>query len=178
MDKLKRGALLIGLPVMVALAGAYLLTGIFGPSDWGVRCVRSPVSECQVLQTRFFGIFGNSHFAIPESTIHGARTVHPLPGHVGGRSSVSFTVALILDPEMQYPIYPVLSYRFQSQADAATERLNAYFNDRGITSIEIMEDLLDPALLAAVAPLLIVGVVVGIVLGLRRWRLWNQSSAT
>ena len=112
--------------LLAAAASAYLLTAVFGPTDAGLRCVRAPDgAECQVLQTRFFGLFGNSSFAIPESTIRGAKAVCA-QSRVGGRAGPSCTVNLILDagPHARYPEYPVLSYSLLGQAEASAKKLN------------------------------------------------------
>lgn len=69
---------------------------------------------------------------------------------------------LILDPKWRYPRYPVLSYEFERQANASTEKLNAYFSDKSMPSIEINEDVLTPFLVIGVAPVFLVGGILGL----------------
>ncbi len=159
-------AMILALAVAGSMAGVLLLTAVLGPSDWGVRCERAPVAQCRIEQTRFFGLFGNSYFFIPESEIRGAETIRPLPGHVGGRGGGSFVVALELASNSQNSLYPVLSRQFQSEADAATDRLNAYFRDKSTPSIEIADDLSTPLLIYGGGPLGLVGAL----LVLRWWK--------
>ena len=121
---------------LAALACAWVLTGWVGPTDIGVSCARAGTAECRVLQTRLLGLVGNSSFALPESQIRGARTIAPI-AHGGGHGRGAYRVALVLDPAARYPEYPVVSYDFKSDADAATAKLNAYFNDRTTPSVEL-----------------------------------------
>ena len=133
----------------VALGAAWLLTSVLGPTDRGLRCVRAPVAQCEVLQTRLFGVAGSSSFYVPQGEVRGAKTLVPLASHVGGRSGAgAFRVALLLDPRGPYPEYSVLSYDTESSADAATLRLNEYFADPRASSIEILTDRLSPVLIA------------------------------
>jgi hypothetical protein len=159
--------LVVVLPVCAALGAAFLLTGFLGPSDWGLRCTRSPARECRVLQTRLLGLVGNSDFAIPEEEIRDVRTVRSLPNTVGSRTAPVFTVNLILDPKWPYPSYPVLSYKFERQADSSTEKLKAYFDDKSVPSVEIKEDVLTP-LAVGLAPVVFVAGIVGLRLWLRK----------
>ncbi len=116
------------------------LTTMFGPSDLGVRCARSGgTGQCEVLQSRCFGLFGNSSFKIDQTDIAGAETVAPRPA-VGGHGSASCAVALRLKTG-PYHEYPVLSYAVCGRADAATRRLNGYFADPGSSSIAIRDDV-------------------------------------
>ena len=160
----------LAIALLAGVASAYLLTAVFGPTDDGVRCARSPEgAQCQVLQTRFFGLIGNSSFALPESTIRGARAVCA-PSRGVGRAAPSCTVNLVLDagPQPVYPEYPVLSYSVLGQAEASATKLNDYFADKSAPSIEIRDEILTPLLLYGAAPILLLGIVVG---GLRWWRL-------
>jgi hypothetical protein len=137
-DNTKR-ILVIAIPLIAMVASALLLTGVFGPTDDGLRCARTlDKAECQVLRTRFFGLFGNSAFTIPESTVLGAKAfcTHYLLS--GGHSAPSCNVYLTLDSGQRYL---VSSYRFQAQADASANRLNDYISDKSARSIEIKEDL-------------------------------------
>jgi hypothetical protein len=140
-----------------------LLTWIFGPSDLGLRCARSGgTGQCEVLQSRFFGLFGNSSFDIDEADIVGAETVRPQPA-VGGHAGTACAVALRLKAA-SYAAYPVLSYPACRQADAAARRLNMYFADHSSSSIEIRDDIGVMWALAAAPMLLIAGVLIA------RWR--------
>jgi hypothetical protein len=161
-------ALIVAISLGVALGAAWLLTGLFGPTERGLRCARAPVAQCEVLQTRLFGVAGNTSFLVAQGEIRAAKTLAPAAGHVGGRSGVgAYRVALLLGPGTPYPEYPVLSYDAESSADAATRRLNDYFADPQATSIEVMTDLLSPVLIAELSAM---AVVVVLVLFLRRWR--------
>jgi hypothetical protein len=52
----------VALPVVMT-ATALALTATFGPSDNGLVCTRSESQAgCEVRQSRFFGIAGNSSF--------------------------------------------------------------------------------------------------------------------
>lgn len=140
-----------------------LLTSVFGPSDLGLRCAHSGGSgQCEVLQSRFFGLFGNSSFSIDEADVMGAETVAPRAS-VGGHGSASCTVALRLKAG-PYRDYPVLSYPVCGRADAATRRLNRYFADPSTSSIEIRGDIGVMWALAATPMLLISGILLA-----RRW---------
>jgi hypothetical protein len=108
-------------------------------------------------RTRFFGLFGNSAFQVPESDIGSAKSACAA-GHAGGRGSASCNVYLMLDRGRVREIL-VSSYPMAGQADRATERLNAYFNDKSVKSIEIGETLLTTWLIAGVAPVLLVAVI-------------------
>jgi hypothetical protein len=133
----------------VALGAAWLLTAQLGPTDRGLRCIRAPVARCEVLQTRLFGVAGNSSFFFPLGEVRGAKKLVPTTAHVGGRSGAgTYRVALLLDPPRPHPQYPVLSYDSESSADATTRRLNDYFADARAPSIEIMTDALSPVLIA------------------------------
>ncbi len=152
----------IAVPLAAMVAGVLLLTAVFGPTDNGLRCARTPDhSECQVLQSRFFGAFSNSSFTIPESAIRAAKGFCPST-KVGGRGGPSCIVSLTLDSGEDYP---VLSYVFRSQADASARELNDYFENRSEASIEIKENALTPVLVSG-GPILFVAVF----LGLRKWR--------
>src|SRR6185437_2819797 len=151
------------LPILVgsflaALACVWVLTGWVGPTDIGLRCTRAGTAECRVLQSRLPGIVGNSSFVLAESQIRGARTIAPI-AHGGGRGRGTWRVALLLDPAARYPEYPVVSYDFESDADAATARLNAYFNDRTTPSIEIRTPA-SPLLMIELAVMALVGLLV------------------
>ena len=70
---------LAAVPFGVALI--FLLTGVFGAPSVGVRCWRRDGDrQCAVLQSRFFGLMGNSTVLIPESDIQGAVTLRPVHG--------------------------------------------------------------------------------------------------
>jgi len=140
------------------LAMVLLLTSVFGSPTVGVRCTRGGgPARCEVLQSRFFGLAGNSAFAIPESEIQGARTLRPLPHP--GRGSGEYSVSLMLKTGA-YRDYPVLHSQFFDRADAATRKLNDYFTDTGARSIELREDFSEITLFFA--PLVIIGVLTGL----------------
>jgi hypothetical protein len=156
----------LGIALLAAGASAYLLTALFGPTEDGLRCKRSPDgAACQMLQTRFFGLIGNSSFTIPESAIRGAKAVCA-QSRVGGRAGPSCTVNLILDSG-PYPARPVLSYSFVGQAEASAKKLNDYFGDKSVPAIEIRDEIRTPVLVYGVASLLLVSIIMG---GLRWWR--------
>lgn len=116
----------------------FLLTSVFGSPVIGVRCMRSgDSSQCEILESRFLGLIGNSSFAIPESEIGGAKTLSPLPHP--GRGSGQYSVRLILKTGA-YPSYPVLYTQTLERADAAARKLNAYFADPEAKAIELQED--------------------------------------
>jgi hypothetical protein len=159
--------LLALIPTLVAVA--FLLTAIFGPSDNGLRCERlQDHSECQIRQTRFFGLYGNSAFAIQQSTIRGATSVCST-AHMGGRAGPSCIVYLILDSG-PYRKYPVLSYALAGQADASAKKLNDYFNDKSAASVEVKEDILTPVLIFGLPPVMSVVLLVG----LHWWRVRSK----
>lgn len=123
--------------VLIMAAFGYLLATLPSSSDWGVRCTRSGGDAgCEVLQTRFIGVFGNSSFTIPEAAIDGART----SCFGTGQRGYSCTVGLLLNSG-RYRDYPVLSYPLRGTADASTHQLNAYFADRSMPEIRIMDDI-------------------------------------
>lgn len=150
------GAMLIAL-VLIALLN--------GPTEDGLRCARSggAPGECQILSSRFFGLFGNSATAIPEADLGGAR-VSCGTSQVG-RASASCNV-YVADARGGY-LALVLSYPLKPEADAAAARINSYLADKTRPDLEIRESVRSVLLLRLVAPAL----VVAIVLGLRGWRL-------
>lgn len=172
MSRNQKFALLLGCAMPPLLAGiVVLLSYLGGPYDDGVRCERSQTeARCIVARTRFFGLFGNSAFAIPESAIRSATSVCAT-GHGGGRGSASCSVYLMLDSG-QFGQMLVSSYALASQADIAAARLNAYINDKSAKSIEIGQSLLTPLFIVGVAPV----VLVLVILTLRRLRLRNTDA--
>ena len=162
----KLAIFVIGLPLVIALGSAFLLTAIFGPSDLGVQCVRSPEPECRILQTHFFGLLGNRSFSVPETAILGVKTVRSRSA-AGRQSAPVFTVNLVLTPGSSYPDYPVLSYALESQAESATNKLSAYFKDKSAPSILIKDDVLTPVVLEGLAPVALLG---GVVFAVWLWR--------
>lgn len=164
MSKNRQFLLFVAVAVIpISVGSAFLLTGVFEPSDNGLRCARSfGESVCEVRQTRFFGLAGNTSFTLPESSISGAESICAA-GQVG-RASPDCLVYLNLTAG-PYPRYPVLSYSWFEPARAAAVRLNDYFRDKSVPSIEIKEDVLTPVLLFGVAPVLLVS----LILGLRWW---------
>jgi hypothetical protein len=162
-DKNKKFLIIMAVAAFPFVVGlTLLLTAIFGPSDNGLLCKRSGgQAECEVRQTRFYGVLGNASFAIPEYRIRGAKGIcgTSTVGHAGP----SCNVYLILDSGEEYP---VASYAFSGQADEAAKKLNGYFTDRSASQVELKEDLKTPALLYGVAPL----VFVAAILSLRWWK--------
>ena len=141
----------------VALVVGFFLTGLSGPTDDGVSCVRSPAPVCTVRRTRLFGLVGNSGFSIPESAIHGARSFCAINGRRGGCG-----VYLLADGYGQGVL--VSSYALQPQAYSAARRLNEYFRDPAASSVEIDESIATTVLVSGVVP---VGIVC-LILALRR----------
>lgn len=142
----------------------YLLTGIFGPSDFGLRCNRiGERAQCEVLQTRFLGVFGNSIFTIPESEIAGAVTICAGNG-VGGRRDSSCAVNLTLKSG-QYRNYPVLSYPLREEAEASARNLNDYFTNPSAPPIEIHDEIAQTLVLLLGLPVFGIGCVL-----ILRWR--------
>ena len=147
---------------LAMVAVAFLLTAVFGPTDNGLRCTRTPaLASCQVRQTRFPGTSGNNGFVIPEANIRDAEAACATT-KVGGRGGPSCNVYLRLTSGQDYP---VLSYPIQSQAAASAKKLNGYFEDKSASALEIKEDLVTPMLLSGVAPVLFAFAV----FGLRKW---------
>src|SRR5271154_2330897 len=90
--------LIAAISLGAAFGAAWLLTGLLGSTDRGVRCARAPVAQCEVLQTRLFGMAGNTSFFVAQAQIRGAKTLRPTAGHVGGRGGAgAHRVALLLD---------------------------------------------------------------------------------
>jgi hypothetical protein len=145
---------------------AALLALLSPPSDYGIRCARTSVSTCEILQTHFLGLIGNRSFVIPQSSIAGAQTLLPRASVGGNRAGATFLVALMLTSKSSNAAYPVLSYDTRSAADSATARLNAYFNKNAEATISITDDLGGSVGLKFGIPVLIVGFVVI----LRWWR--------
>jgi hypothetical protein len=151
----------VALPVVMT-GTALALTAIFGPSDNGLVCTRSESQAgCEVRQSRFFGLAGNSSFVIPESAIRGAKSVCGTM-KVGGHASPNCNVYLILDSGREYP---VASYVLAGQAEASARKLNDYFADRSARRVELKEDLRTPVIRFVLVPALFVGAL----LTLRRW---------
>ncbi|MBV1707205.1 MAG: hypothetical protein KGQ37_08360 [Hyphomicrobiales bacterium] len=127
------------------------------PSDYGIRCQRTPVGACEILQTRFLGFIGNTSFVIPQSSIAGAQTLLPRASAGGNRAGATFGVALVLTSSAPNTTYQVLSYDTRSAADSATARLNAYFNKNTEAAVSITDDLGGSIGLKFGIPALIVG---------------------
>ena len=153
--------------VPFAAVTTLLLTSIFGPSDLGVRCTRERGFEarCEVLQSRFLGLAGNSAFPIPESEIAGAGVVCAHRG-VGGRTEPSCSVDLLLKSG-PYRSYPVLSYPLIDQAESSARKLNDYLANPARPSIVLKDELGSTVLIFVALPLLTVALVL---LVLRRSR--------
>ena len=137
-QKFLTGLALGAIPFGVALV--FLLTAVFGAPSIGVKCWRRDGDrECAVLQSRFFGLLGNSTVLIPESEIGGAVTLRPVHG-VGSRGGGSYSVSLELKSG-PYRHYPILSGRSFESTDASTRKLNAYLTDPSASSIELHENM-------------------------------------
>jgi hypothetical protein len=155
---------LIAVPIAAMLCSALLLTAVFGPTDNGVRCSRTAEGNtCEVRQTRFFGLAGNTSFFIPESSIRSAQSLCS-SSKMGGHAGTSCNVYLSLESGQNYL---VIGYGLRSRAEASANQLNRYFRDKAIRSVEIHEDLLTPVLLEAAVPLLGIGL---IAFAARKWR--------
>jgi hypothetical protein len=155
---------IVAIPLAAMVAAAFLLAAVFGPTDNGLRCMRTPhKAECEIRQTHFFGLAGNSSFTILESSIRSAQAFCSTT-KVGGRGAPSCNVYLSLHSGQDYP---VLSYQIRSQAEASAKRLNDYLGDKSSQSFEIKEDVLTPLLLSCVVPILFVAIVWGV----GKWRL-------
>ena len=153
--------------VPFAAAMVLALSSISGSPVIGVRCTcSSGPARCEVLQSRFLGLIGNTAFAIPEAEIRGARTLRPIPHP--GRGSGEYAVSLMLKTDA-YSDYLVFHTHFFERADAAAHRLNEYFADPRATSIELREDFSELALL--LVPLLLVALAAPL------WRLHSAARA-
>ena len=172
MSRNQKFALFLGCALPPLLVGiVVLLSYLGGPYDDGVRCERAQTgARCIVARTRFFGLFGNSEFAIAQSAIRSATSVCATV-HGGGRGSASCNVYLMLDSGPFRQLL-VSSYALSGQADIAAERLNAYLNDKSAQSIEVGESRLTPWLLVGVAPVVLVLVILAL-----RWLRLRRSDA-
>lgn len=163
MDKNEKFLIIVAVAAVPFIVGlSFLLTAIFGPSDNGLFCKRSNgCAQCEIRQTRFYGLAGNTSFSIPESSIRGAKGICGTApfGHAGP----SCGVYLILDSG---ELYLVAGYTIRTEADAAAKKLNAYFADNSAQQVELKMDALTPVLLYGVAPIVFVAAIVG----LRWWK--------
>jgi len=161
----KAVTLVAAVSLLAMLSCAFLLTAVFGPVNDGFRCARfAGRAQCEVRQTRFFGLYRNSTFTIPESSIRGAKAACGQQ-HAGGRPSPNCLVYLALDSGREYP---VSSYVFGGRAYAAARKLNDYFDDKSAGSIALTDDVWTPALIA-------IGTVafMSAIAALRWWRVRN-----
>ena len=164
--------ILAGALLPMAAATVFLLTTLGGPTENGLRCARSSVvAECEVQRTRFLGLFGNSAFTVPESSLRGAKYLCGST-KVGGRGSPSCNVYLTRASDPDQDIV-VLSYALSDPADAAVKQLNHYFQNQSARWIEIKPDLLTPVGLFALAPILFVAVI----MGMRWWGFHRKAPA-
>jgi hypothetical protein len=161
--------LVIAVSALAMLVALLLISVLNGPTEDGLRCTRNGGSpgECQVLRTRFFGLFGNTAIPIPESDIRGAKAVCATSRV--GRASASCNV-YVVDARGGYL---VLSYPLQPEADAAAARINAYLADGTRPAFEMRESVRSVLLLRLAIPALLVG----LVLGMRVWRLRRRAEA-
>lgn len=151
----KQVALVVGVFLMGMTLAIFLFTGVFGPTNNGLDCERSlERTSCRVFQTRFMGLIGDSSFSITESAIAGAK------------ASCASSICTVYLKLINGQEYPVLSYSSQSKAETSAQKLNDYFRNRSVRSIEMNEDILKPYLLFGGVALL----VAGIVLVMRWWR--------
>jgi hypothetical protein len=147
--------LALALPPFAVLM-IYALTSVFGAPSIGLSCSRlEGRALCEVQQSSFFGLLGNSVQVIPESEIAGARVERPLGG--GGRRGGGYR--LLLDLKSRGYPYPVLSDPSFDAVDAEARRVNAYLSDPTATAIELQERLW----LSALVPLAPLALGVGVV---------------
>jgi hypothetical protein len=131
------------------------LTTVFGAPSIGVKCSRlGGPARCEVQQSAFFGIAGNSVYVIPESEIAGARAERPAGG--AGRRGGGYR--LLLDFKSGGYPYPVLSDPSFDAVEADARRLNRYLADPTAAPIELRERLW----LSALVPLIPLALVLGI----------------
>lgn len=146
--------LAIAVPLFAVLS-IYGLTSLFGTPPIGLKCSRlAGRAQCEVQESIFLGIAGNSGYVIPESEIVRARTERPVGG--AGRRGGSYRLLLDLKSG-GYP-YPVLSDQSFGVVQAQADRLNAYLADPTATSIELRERLW----LSVLVPLAPIALVLGI----------------
>jgi hypothetical protein len=143
----------------------YALTSVFGAPSIGLKCSRlEGRALCQVQQSSFFGIAGNSGL-IPESEIVRARVERPAGG--AGRRGGSYRLLLDLRSG-GYP-YPVLSDQSFGVVQAQADRLNGYLADPRATAIELRERLW-LSVLVPFAPIALVLGILGVATLVRRRR--------
>jgi hypothetical protein len=146
-----------------ALLMIYALTSLFGAPSIGLKCSRQGGRAlCEVEQSGFLGIAGNSGYVIPESEIVRARAGRPVGG--AGRGGGS---RLLLDLKSGGYPYPVLSDPSPGVVEAQADRFNGYLADPAATAIELRERLW-LSVLAPFAPLALVSGIFGIALLVRR----------
>jgi hypothetical protein len=139
-----------------AAAMLYGLTSLFGPPAIGLKCSRlEGRAQCEVQQSRFLGIAGNTVYVIPESEIGGATTLRAAGG--AGRRGGGYTMVLDLRSGA-YRRYPVLSGQSFDSVEASTRALNGYLADPGATSLELRESL-GSALVMPLIPVVLVGLI-------------------
>ncbi|MEO7043277.1 MAG: hypothetical protein ABI035_13530 [Gemmatimonadaceae bacterium] len=167
MNSRKSIALVISVVVVAMVASAWALGALMGPTDNGMRCTRTAAGgSCELLRTTFFGLFGNSAFTLPESTIRSATYECPT-NSVGARHSSACAVFLtVASGDRQL----VSSYALPNQAEAAAKRINNYLGDRSVPSLEVDDSVATPVLLYACLPVLVVLGGMGIGLLRRRAR--------
>ena len=157
MQRTNRFLLIVALAALpFAAAMVYGLTAVFGAPAIGVKCSRlDGLAQCEVQQSAFFGLAGNSVRVIPESEIAGARTARPAGG--AGRRGGGYTLLLDLKSG-RYRYYPVLSGQSFDAVEADSRKLTSYLTDPRATSIELRENLR----LSVLTPLFSVVLVLGI----------------
>lgn len=151
--------LVFAIAIASAVLAGIVLTAVFGPTDNGLHCSRSVAgAQCEILQTRFLGLSGNSVSTIPESEILGVRTDCGYKGI--GRASSSCNVNLIL-ASAPNSSYPVLSFALRSQAESATRKLRGYLADKSAKWIKLDEGILTPVLIYGLLPILLLVLILG-----------------
>jgi hypothetical protein len=133
----------------------YALTSVFGAPSIGLKCSRlAGRALCEVQQSGFFGIAGNSGHVIPESEIVRARTERPVggAGHRGG------SFRLLLDLKSGGYPYPVLSDQSFGVVQAEADRLNGYLADPTAAGIELRERLWLSVLVPFAPVVLVLGI--------------------
>ena len=145
------------------------MTSAFGAPPIGLKCSRlEGRALCEVQQSSFLGIAGNSGYVIPESEIVRARAQRPAAGHRGG------SYRLLLDLKSGGYPYPVLGDQSFAVVQTQADRLNGYLADPRASAIELRERLW-LSVLVPFAPVALVLGIFGVATLVRKRR--NASAA-
>ena len=159
MNSGKSIAVVMSVVVVGVVAGAWALSALLGPTDNGMRCERTATEGgCAVLRTTFFGLYGNSSFKLPESSIHGATYDCPTTGMGARRSSACAVYLTVASGGRQL----VSSYALPNQAESAAKRINDYLGDRSIRNLNVNDSVATPVLLYAFLPVVFVLTIIGV----------------